>query len=83
MLALQGIITENIKFKGKSISNDFEIMQMLVMAAPWLDSQTILEKMPLIEPDEVELILQRKALEDVGIVEGEPDEDEEDTPPEV
>lgn len=67
VLALQGIQTENIRFKKKSVSNDMEIVQMLMMCRSDLDLQTALEKNPLVDPDEVEIIMTRKAEEDLGI----------------
>ena len=39
---------------------------MVMMAAEELDSETILNKLPWITPEEVEEILKRKAAEDLG-----------------
>lgn len=51
-------------FKRNRISNQLEQMQILTMAAQWLDEETIIGKIPCITVDEVSKILERKAAED-------------------
>ena len=47
-------------FKRNRVSNQYEQTQMIMLAAPNLDDQTILEKLPFISVDEVDDILARK-----------------------
>ncbi len=51
-------------FKRNRISNQLEQMQILAMAAQWLDEETVIGKIPLITVDEIPKILKRKAAED-------------------
>lgn len=51
-------------FKRNRISNQLEQMQILSMAAQWIDEETIIGKIPCITVDEVPKILERKAAED-------------------
>lgn len=51
-------------FKRNRISNQMEQVQMIVMEAEWLDDETILKKLPNVTVDEVEKILEKKALEE-------------------
>ena len=57
ILALAGIYTEDIKFKRQYIANESETMKMLVMCKDDLTHRKRLEINPLIEPDEVDIIL--------------------------
>lgn len=65
-------------FKRNRVSNQLEQTQMVMLAANYLDDQTILEKLPWISVDEVDDILARKDGEDFGRFENAPDEEEED-----
>jgi hypothetical protein len=47
-------------FKRNRVSNQYQQTQMVMLAAPNLDDQTILEKLPFISVDEVDDILARK-----------------------
>ena len=47
-------------FKRNRVSNQKEQTDMVVAAAPYLDDQTILEKLPFVSVDEVDDILARK-----------------------
>lgn len=76
ILALQGIKTEDIKFKRRGIANKTEIMTMLMMCRADLDLQTALEKNPLVEPDEVQVIMDRLAAEQLGMGDDVPPDDE-------
>jgi hypothetical protein len=59
LLAIAGIKTENIRFRREFIANKYETMQMLYMCRADLDLTTALEKNPLVEMDEVSIILER------------------------
>jgi hypothetical protein len=51
-------------FTRNRVSNQLEQVQMLVQEAQWLDSETILRKLPNIRPDEVEGVIEAKERED-------------------
>ena len=73
ILGLQGIDDEPI-FKRNRISNEMETVQMLIMEAPYLDEETVLNKLPNITVDEVEEIMKRKSAEDLDRFRVQPDE---------
>jgi len=83
--------TENTTpiFKRNRVSNQKEQTDMVVVAAPYLDEQTILEKLPWISVDEVDDILDRLNGENFSRFddmqteepeEEEPEEEEEEEP---
>lgn len=53
------------RFKRNRISNELEQVQMLTAEAAWLDSETIISKLPNVSVDEVATIMQRKEAEDL------------------
>ena len=53
-------------FKRNRISNQREQVDMIVLEAPYLDTETILNKLPNITVDEVPEIMARRAREEVG-----------------
>lgn len=59
ILALQGADAVPI-FKRNRIANFEEETQTVLMAAAYLDDETVLKKLPFISPDEVDEILARK-----------------------
>ena len=63
-------------FQRNRISNRMEQVQMIMMAANYLDDETIIRKLPFITPDEVESILARKLSQDVDSFEPEEAEEE-------
>ena len=66
-------------FKRNRVSNQYEQTQMVMLAAPNLDDQTILEKLPFITVDEVDDILARKDGESFSRFDDmQTDEEEED-----
>lgn len=77
ILALQGI-EDYPEFKRNRISNQREQVEMLVMEAQWLDTQSILRKLPNVSAEEVASIMQAMENEDAGRfgVANEPDETE-------
>ena len=65
-------------FQRNRVSNQKEQTEMVVMAAQYLDDQTILEKLPFITVDEVDGILLRKDGESMGrFMDEEPNEQDE------
>lgn len=73
---------EEAMFKRNRISNEKERTDMINSSAHYLDDETYLSKLPFIEPDEIQVIMDRKASEDVNrFYEEEPEkeEPEEDT----
>lgn len=67
-------------FQRNRISNKIEQVQMVMMAANYLDAETIVRKMPFITPDEVDGILARKLAQDVASFVPELREDLEEVP---
>ena len=67
-------------FQRNRISNKMEQVQMVMMAANYLDAETIVRKMPFITPDEVDGILARKLAQDVASFVPELREDLEEVP---
>lgn len=63
ILALMGIDDTPV-FKRNRVSNQMEQVQMVAMEAQWLDRETVLRKLPNIQPDEVQAILERSDNED-------------------
>lgn len=68
-------------FSRNRISNQLERTQMVMMAANYLDDETIVRKLPFVTPDEVDAILARKLANDTEAFE--PEEPEEEAPEEV
>ena len=62
ILALVGIEDYPV-FDRNRISNELEETQMIMMAAQYLDDETLLKKLPFVTIDEVDGILARKGLE--------------------
>ena len=62
ILGMMGV-EDTPQFKRNRVSNQNEQTQMVVSAANWLDDQTILEKLPFITVDEVDVIMARKDAE--------------------
>lgn len=65
ILALQGIDDAPV-FKRQRISNQKEQVEMVVMEAQWLDSATVLRKLPNISAEEVAAIIEAMDAEDMG-----------------
>lgn len=58
-------------FKRNRLSNTMEQTQMVIMAANYLDDETIIRKLPFLTPDEVEDVIARKTEQDQSFVEPE------------
>ena len=54
-------------FQRNRISNRMEQTQMVMMAANYLDDETIIRKLPFITPDEVDTILAKKEEKDQAV----------------
>lgn len=67
LLALQGVDADKAtpQFKRNRISNQMEQVQMVMMEAPYLDDETVLNKLPNISSEEVEEIMRKKAADDL------------------
>lgn len=77
LLALQGIDDTPI-FKRNIIANETEQVEMVAKESEWLDTETILKKLPNISIDEIPDIMKRKAFEDSSKFDYQDEEDEED-----
>lgn len=64
LLELQGIDDMPV-FKPKRISNQMEQVQMLVQEANWLDAGTIIRKLPNVEPEEYQAIIEARENEQI------------------
>ena len=58
-------------FNRNRVSNMKERTEMVMLAANYLDDETIIRKLPFITPDEVEPILAKKLGDDQGFIEAE------------
>lgn len=67
LLAILGIDDMPI-FQRNRISNRMEQTQMVMMAAQYLDDETIIRKLPFITPDEVDGILDKKEERDQAML---------------
>ena len=65
ILALQGI-EATPSFKRNRIANEGEQVTMLIQEAPYLDTETILNKFPNLTPDEVTKVMERMDAENVN-----------------
>ena len=70
-------------FQRNRVSNRMEQTQMVMMAANYLDEETVIRKLPFITPDEVDAILARKMAMDQAFVSAEEEEEEEEEEAEV
>ena len=66
ILAILGIDDVPV-FQRNRISNRMEQTQMVMMAANYLDDETIIRKLPFITPDEVDGILAKKEKRDQAV----------------
>lgn len=55
-------------FQRNRLSNRMEQTQMVMMAANYLDDETIIKKLPFITPDEVDAILTKKEEKDQAVL---------------
>lgn len=66
-------ITDEPEFKRSKITNQLEQTQMVLMAAQYLDDETLLNKLPWLTPEEVQDVLERRDAVDaerLGVVTG-------------
>lgn len=59
-------IDDEPSFVRSKIVNQLEETQMVLMAAAYLDDETILNKLPWLTPEEVEQIMQRRENADIS-----------------
>ena len=64
ILVIAGLEKDTPIFKRNRISNQREQVDMVIAEADYLDTETVLNKLPNITPDEVKEILARKDKED-------------------
>ena len=70
-------------FQRNRVSNRMEQTQMVMMAANYLDRETLVRKLPFITPDEVEAVIERKVAEDQAFVEAVQEQEEQEEAEEV
>lgn len=63
VLKLAGI-EDSPSFKRTKVTNMAEETQMVLMAAQYLDDQTILKHLPFLSPDEIETVIENKRAEE-------------------
>ena len=81
LLALQGITGAIPQFKRNRISNQYELTQMIMMAAQYMDEETVLNKLPFVTVDEVKKILDAKDAESdsrLELIDRKPTDEEEE-----
>lgn len=79
ILELAGIEDDYPKFKRSQISNEYELTQMVMLVASIVDSETLLELIPFLTPEQVELIEERKKKEEADrFIDVPPEENESD-----
>lgn len=66
LFALAGVSGETPTFSRSRLLNDMEQTEAVMMAAQYLDEETLLRKLPFIQPDEVETIMSRVSTEEQG-----------------
>ena len=64
MLAVLGI-DDTPSYKWNRIANQTEETQMVLLAASYLDDETILKHLPWLTPEEVDEIVKRKDAESI------------------
>lgn len=65
ILALAGVPDESPTYKRSKIMNMQEDTQMVLMAAQYLDTETILKHLPFLNPDEIEDVQKRVIREEM------------------
>lgn len=65
-------------FQRNRVSNRMEQTQMVMMAANYLDAETVIRKLPFITPDEVDGILARRMLAEQVFLESQKEDEEEE-----
>lgn len=78
IIALFGIDEDYPVFDRNRVSNEKEETEMIMLAANYLDDETLLKKLPFISVDEVQGILIRKGLENNEAFETEETEEQEE-----
>lgn len=63
LLAIAGVKDEKPTFKRSQISNQKETLEMVMLAAEYLDDETVLKHLPFLSVDEIQGIIDRKAQE--------------------
>lgn len=69
--AVQGLLSiigeeDTPNFKRNRISNEKERTEMVLLAANYLDDETVLNLLPFISPDMIEGIIERKGIDDIN-----------------
>lgn len=68
------------KFKRSMIANQTEETQMVLMAANYLDDETVLNKLPWLDADEAAEVIKRRDEAGMGQFSGEPEEPDDTDP---
>lgn len=58
-------VEDSPTFKRTKVVNMFEETQMVLQAANFLDSETVLKHLPFLSPDEIEVVMERKQAEEM------------------
>lgn len=59
-------IEDEPKFKRSPISNQLEQTEMVLIAAEYLDEETLIRKLPFLTPEEVDAVIERRIAEDAA-----------------
>lgn len=63
ILAIAGIQGEKPTFKRSQVSNRKEELEMVMLAAEYLDEETVLKHLPFLSVDELQAVIDRKSAE--------------------
>lgn len=76
ILAVAGIDDEP-KFKRSPITNQLEQTEMVMMAAEYLDEETIIRSLPFLTPEQADAVIERRISEESALTDFEADNDTE------
>ena len=77
LLSIAGVEGETPTFKRSQIVNQKEIVEMMMLAAEYLDEETMLRHLPFLSVDEVQGVIDRKARETADMFDAEEQAEEE------
>ena len=66
ILSVAGIKDEP-KFKRSPITNQLEQVEMVMMAASYLDDETVIRSLPFLTPEQADQVLERRVVEEAGV----------------
>lgn len=71
LLELAGVADDYPKFKRSQIYNELELTQMVMLIASIVDEETLIELIPFLTPEQVDLIKERRKNEEIERIDNE------------